>query len=174
MYNERTRRVLDHLEGLGLGQALVCDPMSIKYLTGYYTFPHERFFALHLSPKGTTLFCNLLFPDATGHADRVVTFADTDDPLPLVAAACDPGAPLGVDKVRALKDTFEVLGIDQSEVMSFGDAQNDLTMIKWAQVGVAMGNAVDEVKAEADYVTGDNNSDGIADALEALVPQLLA
>lgn len=82
--------------------------------------------------------------------------------------------PLGVDKVRALKDTFDVLGIDQSEVMSFGDAQNDLTMIKWAQIGVAMGNAVDEVKAQADYVTGDNNSDGIADALERLVPDLLA
>lgn len=82
--------------------------------------------------------------------------------------------PLGVDKVRALKDTFEALGIDQSEVMSFGDAQNDLTMIKWAEVGVAMGNAVDEVKAEADYVTGTNNEDGIADALEALVPELLA
>ena len=82
--------------------------------------------------------------------------------------------PLGVDKVRALKDTFDVLGINQSEVMSFGDAQNDLTMIKWAKVGVAMGNAVDEVKAEADYVTTDNNSDGIADALEHLVPELLA
>ena len=80
----------------------------------------------------------------------------------------------GVDKVRALKDTFEVLGINQDEVMSFGDAQNDLTMIKWAKVGVAMGNAVDEVKAEADYVTTDNNSDGIADALEHLVPELLA
>jgi hydroxymethylpyrimidine pyrophosphatase-like HAD family hydrolase len=37
-----------------------------------------------------------------------------------------------------------------------------------------MGNAVDEVKAQADYVTGDNNSDGIADALERLVPELLA
>jgi Cof subfamily protein (haloacid dehalogenase superfamily) len=82
--------------------------------------------------------------------------------------------PLGVDKVRALKDTFEVLGINQDEVMSFGDAQNDLTMIKWAQIGVAMGNAVDEVKAEADYVTTDNNSDGIVDALEHLVPELLA
>lgn len=82
--------------------------------------------------------------------------------------------PLGVDKVRALKDTFDVLGINQDEVMSFGDAQNDLTMIKWAKVGVAMGNAVDEVKAEADYVTTDNNSDGIADALEHLVPELLA
>ena len=82
--------------------------------------------------------------------------------------------PLGVDKVRALKDTFAVLGIDQSEVMSFGDAQNDLTMITWAQVGVAMGNAVDEVKAQADYVTGTNNEDGIADALEHLVPELVA
>ena len=82
--------------------------------------------------------------------------------------------PLGVDKVRALKDTFEVLGIDQSEVMSFGDAQNDLTMIEWAEIGVAMGNAVDEVKAKADYVTLDNNSDGIAYALERLVPELLA
>ena len=82
--------------------------------------------------------------------------------------------PLGVDKVRALKDTFEVLGIDQSEVMSFGDAQNDLTMIEWAEIGVAMGNAVDEVKAKADYVTLDNNSDGIAYTLERLVPELLA
>ena len=82
--------------------------------------------------------------------------------------------PLGVDKVRALKDTFEVLGIDQSEVMSFGDAQNDATMIEWAEVGVAMGNAVGEVKALADYVTLDNNSDGIAYALEQLAPELLA
>ena len=82
--------------------------------------------------------------------------------------------PLGVDKVRALKDTFAVLGIEQSEVMSFGDAQNDLTMIEWAQIGVAMGNAVDAVKEKADYVTFDNNSDGIAHALEELVPELLA
>ncbi len=82
--------------------------------------------------------------------------------------------PLGVDKVRALKDTFAALGIDQSEVMSFGDAQNDRTMIEWAQVGVAMGNAVDEVKAVADYVTLDNDHDGIAYALEELTPELLA
>jgi len=81
--------------------------------------------------------------------------------------------PLGVDKVRALKDTFDVLGIDKSEVMSFGDAENDLTMIKWAAIGVAMGNAVDACKAAADYVTLDNNSDGIACALEELVPELL-
>ncbi|MDO5708528.1 MAG: Xaa-Pro peptidase family protein [Coriobacteriales bacterium] len=98
MSKQRIRRVMDNLEAAGLSQALICDPMSIKYLTGYYTFPHERFFALYLSDKGTTLFCNKLFPDATGFADRLVTFSDTDDPLPLVAAACERGAALGVDK----------------------------------------------------------------------------
>lgn len=82
--------------------------------------------------------------------------------------------PLGVDKVRALTDTFEVLGIDSSEVISFGDAPNDLTMIKWAATGVAMGNAAEEVRAHADYVTGTNNEDGIADALATLAPELLA
>jgi len=98
MYKSRIQRVLDHLEGMGLSQALFCDPMSIKYLTGYYVFPHERFFALHVSPRGTTLFCNLLFPDASGHADRLVTFSDTDDPLPLVAGVCEKNCDLGVDK----------------------------------------------------------------------------
>jgi Cof subfamily protein (haloacid dehalogenase superfamily) len=76
--------------------------------------------------------------------------------------------PLGVDKVRALKDTFDVLGIDQSEVMSFGDAQNDLTMIKWAQIGVAMGNADDCVKEIADYIAPSVDEDGICRALQAL------
>lgn len=82
--------------------------------------------------------------------------------------------PLGVDKVRALKDTFERLGIDRTQVMSFGDAENDLTMIQWAEIGVAMGNAVDVCKEAADFVTYDNNSDGIAHALRTLVPELVA
>ena len=58
--------------------------------------------------------------------------------------------------------------------MAFGDAQNDRTMLEWAGCGVAMGNAVDEVKAIANYVTLSNNEDGIAAALEHLYPELLA
>ena len=82
--------------------------------------------------------------------------------------------PLGVDKSRALRETFAALGIDQSEIVAFGDAQNDRTMLEWAGCGVAMGNAVDEVKAVADYVSLSNNEDGIAAALEHLYPELLA
>lgn len=74
--------------------------------------------------------------------------------------------PLGVDKTRALCETFAKLDINQSEVIAFGDAQNDQSMIEWSGIGVAMGNAVDEVKAVANYVTLSNNEDGIAVALE--------
>lgn len=82
--------------------------------------------------------------------------------------------PLGVDKTRALRETFRILGIDAPEVIAFGDAQNDLTMLRWAGTGVAMGNAVDEVRAAADHITLGNNEDGIAVALERLAPELMA
>ena len=103
MNSQRIATVRANLADMGLKQALFCDPTSIWYLTGYTTEPYERFFGLVVSPNETTLYCNNLFPDATGHADRVVTFSDTDDPVPLVAAALDPSEPLGVDKNLAAR-----------------------------------------------------------------------
>lgn len=98
MNEQRIRIVRSNLAEMGLKQALFCDPTSIWYLTGYTTEPYERFFGLLVTADRTVLFCNNLFPDATGHADKVVTFNDTDDPVPLVAAELDAAAPLGVDK----------------------------------------------------------------------------
>lgn len=102
MNTDRIARVLDRLEEKGLSQMLVCDPLSIWYLTGYYVEPFERFFALYLGRKADvarwTLFCNQLFPDASAFCDRIVTFDDTQDPIPLVADACMHDTPLGVDK----------------------------------------------------------------------------
>ena len=107
MNKQRASKVLANLRELGLGQAIVTDPLSIWYLTGYYTEPYERFLALYLTEEGgvprSTLFCNRLFPDATGAADEVVTFDDTDDPVPLVLAATDHAEPLGVDKDLAAR-----------------------------------------------------------------------
>lgn len=104
---ERVSKVLNNLQKRGLSQALITDPMSIWYLTGYYTQPYERFFALYLAQKddgiASTLFCNRLFPDATGAADAVVTFDDTDDPIPLVAQATNHTTALGVDKNLAAR-----------------------------------------------------------------------
>lgn len=103
MSESRIERVLQNLESQGLEQMLVCDPMSIWYLTGYYTEPYERFFGLLVARDAerrprTVMFCNRLFPDATGAAQKLVTFDDTEDPVPLVAAELDGAAPLGVDK----------------------------------------------------------------------------
>ena len=56
-------------------------------------------------------------------------------------------------------------GIAQSEIMAFGDGENDIQMLKFASVGIAMGNADDEVKAAADYVTDSVDENGIEKAL---------
>lgn len=61
------------------------------------------------------------------------------------------------------------LGIDQSETMALGDQQNDVTMIEAAGLGVAMGNAVPEVKAVADVETTTQNADGVGVAVEKWV-----
>lgn len=59
----------------------------------------------------------------------------------------------------------EYLGLDISETMAFGDGGNDISIIREAGIGVAMGNANEEVKAMADYVTSSVDEDGVKNAL---------
>lgn len=68
-------------------------------------------------------------------------------------------------KSQALAFLTKQLGIKQSAVMAIGDGLNDLDMLNWAGVGVAMGNASPEVKEQADWVTDDNKSGGVAKAI---------
>ena len=75
------------------------------------------------------------------------------------------GTAKGVSKSESLRRVCERLGIAPAEVMAFGDAQNDLSMLDFAGYGVAMGNACEELKAMADEVTLSNNEDGIAASL---------
>ena len=51
-------------------------------------------------------------------------------------------------------------------MMAFGDGENDIEMLQAAGIGIAMGNAMPEVKAAADEVSSGNNEDGIAEALQ--------
>ena len=64
-------------------------------------------------------------------------------------------------KVIGIQKILEHYGIRQEEVIAFGDGENDMEMLQFAGIGVAMGNADDEVKSVADYVTADINDDGI-------------
>ena len=70
------------------------------------------------------------------------------------------------DAVRYLANYFE---IDKEEVMCIGDSENDLSMIKYAGTGVVMGNASEDIKSVADYVTDTNVNDGVAKAINKFV-----
>ena len=63
----------------------------------------------------------------------------------------------------------EVIGISKEEMVAFGDGFNDLSMIQYAGLGVAMGNAKDVVKENADFIAKTNDEDGIVEVLEKFV-----
>lgn len=73
--------------------------------------------------------------------------------------------PLGITKGSGLQALTELLHIPMANVMAFGDGENDIEMLQAAGIGIAMENAMEEVKAAADDITADNNNDGIAAAL---------
>lgn len=73
--------------------------------------------------------------------------------------------PMGIDKGTSLGILLERLGIKREELVVCGDAKNDITMIKYAGVGVAMENACEEAKAVADYITDSCDNDGVAKAI---------
>ena len=61
---------------------------------------------------------------------------------------------------------IKYFGLKLEDTMAFGDGGNDISMLRHAAIGVAMGNASDEVKAAANYVTASVDDDGIKKALE--------
>ena len=140
MNMDRARRVMDNLEAMGMRQLLVADPMSIWYLTGYWNVPYERFYALYLereapdAPVAATVFANRLFPDATVTGARVVTFDDTDDPIPLVAATTRHDEPLGVDKVLAARWLLPLMDAEAASAFRLGSrAVDDARSVKDAR-----------------------------------------
>lgn len=81
--------------------------------------------------------------------------------------------PYGVDiiaagnsKAKGMERVLRYYGIDQEEIIAFGDGENDMEMLQFAGIGVAMGNADPEVKEIADYVTDSVGEGGITHALQ--------
>jgi hydroxymethylpyrimidine pyrophosphatase-like HAD family hydrolase len=78
-------------------------------------------------------------------------------------------APHGVTKASALEDLRQRLDVQPSRTVAVGDGLNDLAMLEWAALGVAMGNAPEEVRAVADEVTGTVDDDGLVAVLRSLL-----
>lgn len=74
--------------------------------------------------------------------------------------------PRGIDKAQRLEVLLGILGISREEMIACGDGYNDLSMIRFAGLGVAMENAVLPVRNAADYITASNNEDGVALVVE--------
>ncbi|MBC5688787.1 HAD family phosphatase [Mediterraneibacter sp. NSJ-55] len=75
----------------------------------------------------------------------------------------------GVNKGMALVELGKMLGIEREEIMACGDGDNDEAMLKEVGLGVAMENAEEQVKKAADYITGTNEEEGAAKAIEKFV-----
>lgn len=78
----------------------------------------------------------------------------------------------GGTKEHGISQMLPSIGVTEQEIMAFGDGGNDKGMLRFAGIGVAMGQAADDVKAAADYVTAPVDEDGVAKALKKFIPGL--
>lgn len=79
--------------------------------------------------------------------------------------------PQGLDKAAAIAELIKKIDIDQSETVAFGDGFNDISMVEYAGLGVAMSNGCDKIKEVADRIAPDNDSDGIAAVINDIFPE---
>ncbi len=77
-------------------------------------------------------------------------------------------------KKNALAKLCADFGISAEHVLAIGDSRNDVPMLRWAGIGVAMGNALPEVRESVQYVTSSNDRDGVAQAIERFCPPATA
>lgn len=77
----------------------------------------------------------------------------------------------GVSKGAAFEKYAKTLGINRLETAAFGDSENDLSMIKYAGIGIAMENGDDEIKEAADFITASNDNSGVALGLKKIFPE---
>lgn len=121
------------------------------------------------------------YEKAPGHFDKFYAYADRVDKMnafrrefevPLDFVDRQGGyfevMPKGYSKASAMRFVAEKLGIPMSQTVAVGDSSNDIPMLACAGIGIAMGNAAQEVKEAADFVTTDVEADGIWNALEWL------
>jgi len=77
--------------------------------------------------------------------------------------------PAGVEKSASLETLLGILNIKREELMACGDGMNDITMLKYAGLSIAMENAYPEVKEYADFITCSNDDNGVAYAIEKFI-----
>lgn len=104
--------------------------------------------------------------DDKSQAERIAAAVCDCDFLPFSDIPWYKFSPKCATKENAIRFLCDYLKIPCEQIIAFGDDHNDIRMLKICGVGVAMQNAIDEVKAVSDAVTKSNDEDGLADFLE--------
>ena len=156
----------------------------VQYMEEREDFPcifvHENAFCINYTDERTDEVFRLLNfpqpPTATGDIFQLVAFFTKEQEKAIMAVMphCEATRwnplfsdviPKGSSKQVGVDKMLDYFGISLDESMAFGDGGNDVLMLKHVGIGVAMGNAEDEVKRAADYVTDSVDEDGVEKAL---------
>ena len=114
-------------------------------------------------------------PDGTFlHRDETLAFLKANATITVVCGGFNNFeiSKAGVTKREGLAFLANYLGTDLEHTMAMGDSENDYSMINAAGIGVAMGNASDDIKAIANYITTSNEEDGVGEAIKKFIPTL--
>lgn len=113
----------------------------------------------------------------------IAFFDQTEEPEILkVISGCDSArwhpmfsdmVPRGQSKVSGMKAICNYFNIKQEETIAFGDGGNDIEMLRWSGLGIAMGNAEEKVKEMSDMVTSSVDEDGILKAVKYILRDVL-
>ena len=117
---------------------------------------------------GEVIKINLYHRDAASRDRNLARMNALDLSISFAEAFNLEASPANITKASGLVELCGLLKIDVANTVAIGDAHNDTEVLQVAGLGVAMGNASDEIKQLADFVTLDNDSDGVAAAIERL------
>ena len=110
---------------------------------------------------GREVVCSVLSVTTLTYAS-----AESVSPHPVVTDSAAMTTAREADKGQGLLTMAAYVGLDPAFTIAFGDGGNDTTMIRTAGIGIAMGNAIEALKQEANYVTTSVDNDGILNALK--------
>ena len=145
------------------------DFMSVKYVMRTRT-PVDDIYELMREHKNAIENINVHFPEQTARIRMWERFANL--PRMTVTSSTHHNIEIGgvtTSKARALAEICGKLGLELSHVMAFGDSPNDLAMLEECGFGVAMGNATEDIKTAADFVTITNEEEGVAYTVRTLL-----
>jgi Cof subfamily protein (haloacid dehalogenase superfamily) len=160
----------------------LCVPLKHS-LRGYYNLMKDFVFipvkntgniegtiaALDEAPAKVVVHGNERAQDLKDFANRIITKYGDNISITSAIDNCIDILNGGISKAKGISILSEKLGISREEIITVGDNLNDMEMLEYAGLGVAMGNAPDKVKSKADYITASNNDDGLAKFLEKLL-----